>query len=114
MIIERTDEFYIKLHDSDHGSIVYTDQKELSEITRLDVEEALRDMSNQSASSNDHILREPKAIDAMSTSLQEQIIEDMYTYTEKQTRSTLGEVYDRNTPYHPNCLQQYSKAYSEV
>jgi len=50
----------------------------------------------------------------MSTSLQEQIIEDMYTYTEKQTRSTLGEVYDRNTPYHPNCLQQYSKAYSEV
>jgi len=60
-------------------------------------------------------------IQAVLISLQEQGMEDMYikllndiyTYTKKATRSTLAEGYDRETLFHPTCLWLYSKAYSE-
>ena len=54
-IIERIEEFYAELHDSEQSTLIHTDPKEISEITSWEVEAALRDMKNGTATGNDHI-----------------------------------------------------------
>ena len=49
-IIERIEEFYTELYDSEQSTIIHTDPKEVAEITSWEVEAALRD-----ATGNDHI-----------------------------------------------------------
>ena len=54
-IIERIEEFYTEPHDSEHSTIIHTDPKEVPEITSWEVEAALRDMKNGTATGIDHI-----------------------------------------------------------
>ena len=54
-IIERIDEFYTELYDSEQSTIIHTDPKEVPEITSWEVGAALRDMKNGTATGNDHI-----------------------------------------------------------
>ena len=54
-IIERTEEFYSELYDSEHNTIIHTDPNEVPDITSWEVEAALRDMKNGTATGNDHI-----------------------------------------------------------
>ncbi|MBA1447089.1 MAG: hypothetical protein FE835_19845 [Gammaproteobacteria bacterium] len=54
-IIERIEEFYTELYDSEQSTIIHTDPKEVPDITPCEVEAALRDMKNGTASGNDHI-----------------------------------------------------------
>ena len=54
-IIERTGEFYIELYDTEQNTIIYTDPKQVTEITSWEVEAALRDMKTGTATGNDHI-----------------------------------------------------------
>ena len=53
-IIERIEEFYIELYDSEQSTIIHADPKEVPEITTRKVEAALRDMKNATATGNDH------------------------------------------------------------
>jgi len=54
-IIERIDEFYSELYDSEQSTIIYTVPKEVPEITSWEVEAALRDKKNRTATGNGHI-----------------------------------------------------------
>ena len=54
-IIERIEEFYIELYDNEQNIIIHTDPNEVLEITSWDVEAALRDMKNGTATGNDRI-----------------------------------------------------------
>ena len=54
-IIERIEEFYTEPYDSEQSSLIYTDPKEVLEITSWEVEAALRNMKNGTATGNDHI-----------------------------------------------------------
>ena len=54
-IIERIEEFYTELYDSEQNTIIHTDPNEVPEITSWEVETALRDMKNSTATGNDHI-----------------------------------------------------------
>ena len=47
-IIERIEEFYTELYDSEENTIIHTDPKEVPEITSWEVE-AARDMKNGTA-----------------------------------------------------------------
>ena len=53
-IIERIQEFYTEVHNSEQSTIIHTDPKEVPEITPWEVEAALRDMKNGTATGNDH------------------------------------------------------------
>ena len=48
-IIERIEEFYTELHDSEQSTIIHTDLKEVPGVTAWDVEPALRNMKNGTA-----------------------------------------------------------------
>ena len=48
-------ELYTDLHDSEHSTIIHTDPKETPEIASWEVEAALRDMKNGTATGNDKI-----------------------------------------------------------
>ena len=54
-IIERIEEFYAELYDSEQSIIIHTDTKEVPEITSWEVEAALRDMKNGTTTGNDHL-----------------------------------------------------------
>ena len=54
-IIERIDEFYTELYDSEQSTMVHTDQNDVSDITSWEVEAALRDLKNVTATGNVHI-----------------------------------------------------------
>ena len=54
-IIERIEKFYTELFDSEQSTVFYTEPKKVPEITSWEVEAALRDMKNGTASGNDHI-----------------------------------------------------------
>ena len=54
-IIERIEEFYTELYDSEQNAIIHIDPKEVPETTPWEVEVALRDMKNGTATGNDHI-----------------------------------------------------------
>ena len=54
-IIGRIEEFYTDLYDSEHNTIIHTYFKEVPEITSWEVEAALRDMKNGTATGNDRI-----------------------------------------------------------
>ena len=45
-IIERIEELYTELYDSEQSTILHTDPKEVPEITSSEVEASLRDMKN--------------------------------------------------------------------
>ena len=49
------EEFYTELYNSEQNTIIHTDPKEVPEITSWEVEAALRDMKNGTATGNDHI-----------------------------------------------------------
>ena len=51
-IIERIEEFYTELYDSELNTIIHTDPKEVPEITSWEVEVALRYMKNGTATDN--------------------------------------------------------------
>ena len=53
-IIERIEEFYTELYDSEQNTIIHTYLKEVPEITSWEMEAALRDIMNGTATSNDH------------------------------------------------------------
>ena len=52
-IIERIEEFYTEPSDSEQSTIIYTDPKEVPEITSWEVEAALGDIKNGTATGND-------------------------------------------------------------
>ena len=54
-IIERIEKFYTELFDSEQSTVFHTEPKKVPEITSWEVEAALRDMKNGTASGNDHI-----------------------------------------------------------
>ena len=54
-IIERIDELYTELYDSEHSTIIHTDPKYVSEIASWEVELPLLDMKNETATGNDYI-----------------------------------------------------------
>ena len=54
-IIERIEEFYTELYDSEQNTIIHTDPKEVPHIILWEVEAALRDMKNGTATGNDYI-----------------------------------------------------------
>ena len=54
-IIERIEEFYTELYDSEQNTTIHTDPKEVPEITSWEVEATLRDMKNVTATGNDNI-----------------------------------------------------------
>ena len=54
-IIERIEELYTELYDSEQSTIIHPDPKEVSEITSWEVEAGLREMTNGTATGNDHI-----------------------------------------------------------
>ena len=54
-IIERIEEFYAELCDSEQNTIIHTNPKEVPETTSCEVDAALRDMRNGTATSNGHI-----------------------------------------------------------
>ena len=53
--IARIEEFYTELYDSEQITIIHTDSNEVPQITSWEVEAALRDMTNGTATGNDHI-----------------------------------------------------------
>ena len=53
-IIERIEEFYTGLYVNEQSTIIHTDTTEVSQITTCEVEAALRDMKNWTATGNDH------------------------------------------------------------
>ena len=53
--IKRIEGFYTELYDSEQSTIIHTDPKEIPEITSRDVEAALRDMEDGTATANDQI-----------------------------------------------------------
>ena len=53
--IERKEELYTELYDSEKSTIVHADPKAVPEITSWEVEAALRYMKNGIATRNDHI-----------------------------------------------------------
>ena len=53
-IIERVEELYTELYDSEKNTLTHTDPNEVPEITSCEVEAALRDMKNGTATGNDH------------------------------------------------------------
>ena len=55
-IIERIEELYTELYDSEQSTIIHIDPKDVPEITLWEVEAALRDMKNGTATGNDHII----------------------------------------------------------
>ena len=59
-IVERIEEFYTELYKSEQSTIIHTDPKEVPEITSWEVEAALRDMKNGTATDSDHINNESK------------------------------------------------------
>ena len=54
-IIERIEEFYTELYDSEQSTVIHTDPKEVPQITSWEVEAALRYMKNGAATGSDHI-----------------------------------------------------------
>ena len=52
-IIERIEEFYTQLHDSEQSTVIHTDPKEVPQITSWEVEAALRYMKNGAATGSD-------------------------------------------------------------
>ena len=54
-IIEIIQEFYTELYDSKQSTIIHSDPNEAPDITSWEVEAALRDMKNGTATGNDHI-----------------------------------------------------------
>ena len=54
-IIERIDEFYTELYDSEQSTIIHTDPKEVPAITSWEVKASLRDMKNGTAPGNNRI-----------------------------------------------------------
>ena len=54
-IIEPLEEFYTEVYDSEQSTTIHTDPKEVPQITQWEVEAALRDMNNGTATGNDHI-----------------------------------------------------------
>ena len=48
-------ELYTDLYDSEDSTIIHIDPTEVQEITSWEVEAALRDMKNGTATGNDHI-----------------------------------------------------------
>ncbi|KAK2145682.1 hypothetical protein NP493_3881g00003 [Ridgeia piscesae] len=53
-IIERIAEFYTELYDSEQNTTYHTDSKDVPQITSWEVEAALRDMKDGTATGNDH------------------------------------------------------------
>ena len=53
MTLERTEEFYPELQDSEPSTIIYTDSTEVPEITSWEAETALRYMKNGTTTGND-------------------------------------------------------------
>ena len=53
MVIERIEEFYTELYDSEHGTLIHTDPKDT--IISWVAEAALRYMKNGTATGNDRI-----------------------------------------------------------
>ena len=54
-IIERIEDFYTELYESEQSTLIYTDPKDLPEITSWQMEAALRDMKNGTATGNGHL-----------------------------------------------------------
>ena len=54
-IIERIEEFYTGLYDSEHCIIIQIDPKKVQEITSWELEAALRYMNNGTATSNEYL-----------------------------------------------------------
>ena len=54
-IMERIEEFYTELYDSEQNIKIHTDPKEVPEITSWEFEAALRNMKNGTATGSDHI-----------------------------------------------------------
>ena len=54
-IIERIEEFYTELYNSEQNTTIHTDPKEVPEITPWEVEAVQQDMKNVTATGNDHI-----------------------------------------------------------
>ena len=54
-IIERIEDFYTEIYDNEQSTIIHTDPNDVPEITSREVEAALRDMKNGTATGNDHI-----------------------------------------------------------
>ena len=79
-ILERIEEFYTELYDSEQSTIIHTDPKDVPVTISWEVEAILRDMKNGTATGYDYI-----------NSLQEQGIEDMYIelFKEIYTNSSL-------------------------
>ena len=48
-IIERIEEFYTEIYDSEQSTLIHTDPREVPQITSWEVEAALRDMKNGTA-----------------------------------------------------------------
>ncbi len=61
-IMERIDEFYSELYDSDQAVTIQTDPKEVPPIMAWEVEAALRKIKNGKDAGNDHVnIETPKA-----------------------------------------------------
>ena len=58
-IIERIEEFYTEPHNSEQNTIIHIGQKEAPAITSWEMEAALPDMKNGTATGNDHINIKP-------------------------------------------------------
>ena len=54
-IIKRIEEFSTELYDSEQSTIIHTDPEEVPQIISWEVEAALPDMKNGTATGNDHI-----------------------------------------------------------
>ena len=54
-IVERIEEFYTELYDSKQSTIIHTDPKDVPASTSWQVEAALRDIKNGTATGDDHI-----------------------------------------------------------
>ena len=54
-LIERIEEFYTELYDSEQSATIPADPKEVPELASREIEAALRDMKNGTATSNDYI-----------------------------------------------------------
>ena len=66
--IRSKNEFYTELCDSQQTTIIHTGPKGVPEITSWDMEAALRDMKNWTATGNDHINIEKLKAEEDSTS----------------------------------------------
>ena len=56
-IIERIEEFYTELYDSEQSTIIRTDPNDVSAITSWEAEAALPDMKNGTSTGNGHTSR---------------------------------------------------------